>query len=296
MKERNGKKLFVLFYPWLAKALGSIQAAIYYQHLWFWRNKGGRRDGFIYKSKSEIERETALTRNQQDRVRERLEIGGFLEVKKKMANGHPTLHFKPLISPTSISEKATNPQARNQPIHEHDNSFSITDKNPEKETDNRLPDGNSPISLSKKKTYQTETYLRNKALLEQQILIGEYGKPEYLLSDNDPYGWRYIYADLKRLTPERAVIAIYWREKEKYTKLQETWDFNYSFSTKDLADAAIKVNSHPARQLASCVGLEDISKLIEIADGKAWNEERQMYSWEWKLGTLLKYLDKLPSA
>lgn len=294
--EKTKEELFVLFYPWLAEALGSIQAAIYYQHLWFWGDKGGRKDGFIYKSKREIEKETALTRSQQDKVRGQLKKLGFLEVKIKMANGHPTLHYRALVPPISISEKTATAGVENQLGHEPESGFSLTENNPERKTDSKLPDGNAPISSFKKSSYQTETYLRNRALLEQQILSGEYEKPEYLLSDGGPYGWKYIYADLKKLTPEKAVIAVYWREKEKYTKLQEMWDFNYSFPTKDLADAAIKVDIRSARQLANCIELKDISKLIEIANDKAWDESRQTYSWEWKLGTLLKYLDKLPGA
>jgi hypothetical protein len=84
----------IAFLPSLAKVLGGIPEAIYLQQLYYWSDKGIREDGFVYKSKTEIENETTLTRDQQDRVRLKLTKRGILEVKKEKANGTPTLHYK----------------------------------------------------------------------------------------------------------------------------------------------------------------------------------------------------------
>lgn len=84
----------IAFHPALARLFGSINAAIYWQQLHYWSDKGGRKDGFIYKTKEEIEEETTLTRDQQDTVRKQLEKEGYLETKLIKANGAPTLHYK----------------------------------------------------------------------------------------------------------------------------------------------------------------------------------------------------------
>lgn len=86
----------IAFYPQLARAIGGIKEAIFYQQIYFWSDKGSRSDGFIYKSKEDITTETTLTRREQDRVRKILVKSGWLEVQKIKANGAPTLHYKPL--------------------------------------------------------------------------------------------------------------------------------------------------------------------------------------------------------
>ena len=84
----------VAFHPALARLFGGIPEAIYWQQLHYWSDKGKRPDGYIYKTKEEIEEETTLTREQQDRVRKKLEELGFLETKLMKANNAPTLHYK----------------------------------------------------------------------------------------------------------------------------------------------------------------------------------------------------------
>lgn len=140
----------IAFYPQLAKELGSIEVAIYYQQLYYWSDKGGRNDGFIYKSKEEIEEETTLTRYQQDKCRKVLEDGGWLVTKLIKANGAPTLHYKCLKDVTvSISKKLANGKVRNSLIlDKRETRESIT------ETTNRLQTGKTnvlqePISIVK---------------------------------------------------------------------------------------------------------------------------------------------------
>lgn len=100
----------IAFYPQLAKILGDIESAIYYQQILYWADKGKRKDGFIYKTKEELEAETTLTRDQQDRVRKNLVKLGWLEVKNMRANGHNTLHYKPLKSLELIVSEGNPPR------------------------------------------------------------------------------------------------------------------------------------------------------------------------------------------
>ena len=107
----------IAFYPQLAKELGSIEAAIFYQQIFYWAPKGKRADGFIYKTKDEIEAETTLSRFQQDKIRTLLVKKGWLEVKKIKANGAPVLHYRPLKNiEVLISEKLTNGKVRKSPM------------------------------------------------------------------------------------------------------------------------------------------------------------------------------------
>jgi hypothetical protein len=87
----------VVFYPALARALGDIESAIYYQQLHYWGSRGKRKDGFIYKTKDEIYEETAIKEKQQDRIRQELIQKGWISTKKVMANGSPTIHYKCLV-------------------------------------------------------------------------------------------------------------------------------------------------------------------------------------------------------
>jgi len=89
----------IAYRPDLARAFGNtgradLATAIYLQQLCYWSDKGSRVDGFIYKTKDELQAETALSHKQQDRCREKLEKLGLLETKRIKANGVPMLHYR----------------------------------------------------------------------------------------------------------------------------------------------------------------------------------------------------------
>ena len=85
----------IAFHPALSWIMGdNNDAALYLQQLLYWNDKGSREDGFIYKTKKEIQYETRLTREKQDHIRKKLERMGILETKLLKANGTPTLHYK----------------------------------------------------------------------------------------------------------------------------------------------------------------------------------------------------------
>lgn len=88
----------IAFHPILAKVLGGVESAIYWQQLYYWSDKGARNDGYVWKTQNEIKEETTLSREKQDLIRKRMVAQGFIEVKKLKANGVPTLHYKVLVS------------------------------------------------------------------------------------------------------------------------------------------------------------------------------------------------------
>lgn len=77
-----------------SKAFGGITNALLFQQIYFWSDKGGRKDGYIYKTKKEIETETTLTPRQQDLARESLKKLGVIETELMKVRGFPILHYK----------------------------------------------------------------------------------------------------------------------------------------------------------------------------------------------------------
>lgn len=102
----------IAFSPKLARALGGINEAIFVQQLYYWSDKGTRKDGFIYKTKKEWADETTLTARQQDCIVKKLKSKGILETKlhkvvSKDLNGTPVLHYKlniPLLQKVIIPD------------------------------------------------------------------------------------------------------------------------------------------------------------------------------------------------
>lgn len=134
----------IAFHPELVKIFGDVEKALYIQQLYFWSNKGKRKDGYIYKSKKEIEEETGLTRAQQDRCRRFFEKNKIIETKLIKANGSPTLHYR--INETifqkyidsyevSISKNFTNGKVKTLPMEKQESYQSITENTTENTTD-----------------------------------------------------------------------------------------------------------------------------------------------------------------
>lgn len=83
----------ISFFPQLSKLFGGIKEAVYYQQLYYWSDKGHREDKWIYKTKDEIERETTLSREEQDRIRKKLEKMGYIQTKVMKVGNIPTIHY-----------------------------------------------------------------------------------------------------------------------------------------------------------------------------------------------------------
>lgn len=84
----------IAFRPLLARACGGVNAALFLQQFIFWSGKEMRGDGFIFKTKEEIESETTLTAKQQDTIRPRLIDMGILKTMQARVYGSPVLHYK----------------------------------------------------------------------------------------------------------------------------------------------------------------------------------------------------------
>jgi hypothetical protein len=82
----------VAYHPILSKALGGVIEAVFVSQLLYWTGKGKLSEGWIYKTQVEIEKETGLTRRNQETARKNLKELGVLQEKLK---GVPaTLHYR----------------------------------------------------------------------------------------------------------------------------------------------------------------------------------------------------------
>jgi len=70
----------VAYHPDFAKAIGSVQAALFLSQLLYWSDKGDN-DGWIYKTQKEFYEETGLSRREQETARRKLKELGILEEK-----------------------------------------------------------------------------------------------------------------------------------------------------------------------------------------------------------------------
>lgn len=84
----------IAYHPAFAVAFGGIEEAIFLQQLLYWSDKGGREDGFIYKTKKDWEDETYLTRRQQDRIVTKFKEIGIIETAVIKIKGATILHYK----------------------------------------------------------------------------------------------------------------------------------------------------------------------------------------------------------
>lgn len=71
----------VAYYPKIAEALGSVDAAIFLCQFLYWEGKQSDKDGWIYKTIEEIKKETGLSYYEQKRSRKILKELGILEEK-----------------------------------------------------------------------------------------------------------------------------------------------------------------------------------------------------------------------
>lgn len=104
----------------VAGHLGSKNAAILYEYisrkvLSLGKARKLRKDGFVYETMEEITNRTALSRREQDGARAVLIKVGWMEVKKIRANGHATLHYKPLKQIVDKPKKTVGKSKSNAP-------------------------------------------------------------------------------------------------------------------------------------------------------------------------------------
>jgi hypothetical protein len=81
----------VAYHPDMARILGGVNEAVFLCQLLYWEGKGANPD-WVWKTQEEWEQETALTRRNQETVREKLKTLGVL--KEKLASVPARLHYQ----------------------------------------------------------------------------------------------------------------------------------------------------------------------------------------------------------
>lgn len=139
------QKITIAFSPDVSRELGNdIEAALFYQQIYYWSDKGDRDDGFIYKTKGDIENETTLSIKQQDRVRKKLEKLGWIETKKCWVKGAPVLHYLPKMALTLNMTKGQIPMLQKGTLEHDKREDSSISKITTKNTSDSLSEERSP--------------------------------------------------------------------------------------------------------------------------------------------------------
>lgn len=74
----------VAYYPRLAPFLGSVKATLFLCQLLFWEGKQrDKEERWIYKTQDEIQKETGLSRREQESARKQLRERGYLDEQYK---------------------------------------------------------------------------------------------------------------------------------------------------------------------------------------------------------------------
>lgn len=73
----------IAYHPILAKVCGSVTAALFLSQLAYWSDKGASRDGWIWKTREEMEDETGLSRSEQETARKKLIALGILQEERR---------------------------------------------------------------------------------------------------------------------------------------------------------------------------------------------------------------------
>lgn len=206
----------VAFHPVLARLFGGVNEALLWQQIYYWSDKGSLEDGWIYKTKEELEEETTLTRKQQDLARKNLEALGVLSVELRKTGDAPTLHYK--VYPGVVESLFESKLEHDEPIStkldypQRDYSFSTKGTNP----------------LYTESTHTSTTSSRESVGTENDVQDDEYSTVAV-----DDWGNEYTARWQKRDTSYRKVFEIVGGKN--YPKV---WD-RYS-STKKSALGLIK--------------------------------------------------------
>lgn len=82
----------VAYHRIFRRITGSTVAAVFLSQAWYWTPRTTRQDGFFWKTQSEWEDETGLTRSEQETARRILVGLGFIQ--EKLAGIPARMHFK----------------------------------------------------------------------------------------------------------------------------------------------------------------------------------------------------------
>ncbi len=264
----------VVLYPQLSISLGGVGEALFFQQLYYWRDRGTRKDGWIYKTKAEIEEETTLSIKQQDRIRKKLEAMGILQTKLIRVNGSPTLHYKldiekvqKIISQYTQREHSNIPKG-NIPIYPK-GTFQCTQR-----ADSNMPKGQI-LYITENTTENTTESTTPSCPVGQTRAIPT--KKEKSIDDD----WSFVqqveqlkqdYHDNNK-NRNKAMIAYYMHDRKKM-----------DFRSKELYIKEFKRNLASAKHLMNYTDDEII---------KTMNYCQEEYKEKWTLETVVK---KIPQV
>lgn len=109
----------IAYRPKLAKLFGGVTAEIFFEQIFYWQDKAENNELGVYKTQSELEEETGLTRKEQETARKKLrEIGILTETHKRLEH---RIYFK--INMEKLDELLStlaNVQSERSPMPERD--------------------------------------------------------------------------------------------------------------------------------------------------------------------------------
>ena len=82
----------VTYYPTIAQCLEDVKTAIFICNFIYWEGKQDDEDGWIYKRRVDITRETGLSRHEQDTARKRLRSLKLME--EQLRGTPPKMHYR----------------------------------------------------------------------------------------------------------------------------------------------------------------------------------------------------------
>jgi hypothetical protein len=95
IKSITGEEAKIVAVPSeLIHFIGDAGKAVLLSQLIYWSDKGGRKDGFVFKTYDEIYAETGIKEKTCSRYYKEFKEKGFFDWKIKKANAFPTVHFK----------------------------------------------------------------------------------------------------------------------------------------------------------------------------------------------------------
>lgn len=264
----------------------------YLQAVYFWLcSRQDSKSGTCYPSWTTIAREAGTSKRSVAKyIDELIELGILRKQRRVDEHGDLTSNLYQIIDRGGVLPA----RPVGQPLHEGSAAgadITISTKQNKKEDMSSYDDA-PPLSF-KKNAIKTQTYLKNEARLNELLANGEFATPKYDFPADGPFDWRYIANRGEGLTPERYMLAVYWNLRNRYESLKQDFDFEMSYQSKDVADTVVKRDLKDARALANCIEFHQLPKLIEIAEDKAWDEKKGEHAWQWKLHTLLKYIEEL---
>jgi len=144
---------------------GDINSAIILSQLVYWSDKGGRQDGWIYKSFREWTDETSLSQYQVTRCADKLKKLLLIETAVRLANAAPTTHYRVNIETltNTIIKFLNNGLSRNLTMDYEETSqsdYQVSSQSDYKETSQSLTETTQRLpEIKAETTTKTETLL-----------------------------------------------------------------------------------------------------------------------------------------